>query len=185
MIKHTIVIVSGERPERFSMRWLSARRLLCYFSMTSKSASRRQSRSPLSEKWGVEVTGPKDDEGKKTTEQEKKKREEKWEMLCVWEKERKKEYVFDLRWPQWRRWETSLHLPSSLHQSALPSLVFLCSLSLETSIFFRSQCKAEDVNALLVLELHWVISVVYAGLHNEYEFFKRRSVMPFSFPSVC
>lgn len=115
----------------------------------------------------------------------KKKREEKWEMLCVWEKERKKEYVFILRWPQWRRWETSLHLPSSLHQSALPSLVFLCSLSLETSIFFRSQCKAEDVNALLVLELHWVISVVYAGLHNEYEFFKRRSVMPFSFPSVC
>ena len=45
-------------------------------------------------------------------------------------------------------------LSSSLHQSVLLSLVFLCSLSLETSIFFRSYCKAEDVNALLVLELH-------------------------------
>lgn len=50
MIKYTIVIVSGERPERFSMRWLLARRLLCYFSMTCKSASHRQS-----QKWGVEM----------------------------------------------------------------------------------------------------------------------------------
>lgn len=65
MIKYTIVIVSGERPEWFSMRWLSACRLLCYFSMTCKSASFHQSQSPLSAEWCVKMTmtTPKDEEG--------------------------------------------------------------------------------------------------------------------------
>lgn len=53
MIKHTIVIVSGETQERFPTRWLSACRLLCYFSVTSKSAARRQSQRPPSGKWWV------------------------------------------------------------------------------------------------------------------------------------
>lgn len=66
MIKYTIVIVSGERPEWFSMRWLSACRLLCYFSMTCKSASFHQSQSRLSAEWCVKMTmtTPKDEEGK-------------------------------------------------------------------------------------------------------------------------
>lgn len=66
MIKYTIVIVSGERPEWFSMRWLSACRLLCYFSMTCKSASFHQSQSRLSAEWCVKMTmtTPKDEDGK-------------------------------------------------------------------------------------------------------------------------
>lgn len=55
--KRTIVIVSGETPERFSMRWLSARRLLCDSSVTSKAARRRQSEGARTERWGRKSAG--------------------------------------------------------------------------------------------------------------------------------